>query len=162
MGLLDCGDRVTVAEEERIVRRLRDADLGARPTRDGFVEPDLFDERRVLHQTQQRGPGGHQGTACLFLGQPVQAAVERRAVLVEERLELGVRRLGDDLVGEGGWERRHGRSIPDRHPAEAGSPSGPVSKSLAGLRRAPAMTCRVGDWSGYNTGIPTGRASGAR
>jgi len=42
----------------------------------------------VLDQAQQRGPGGHQRSAHLLLGQPVQAATELTAVLIEEHLEL--------------------------------------------------------------------------
>jgi Protein of unknown function (DUF998) len=40
----------------------------------------------VLHQAQQRGPGRHQRPARLLLSQPVQTAIKRTAVLIEERL----------------------------------------------------------------------------
>jgi len=66
----------------------------------------------VLHQTQQRGPRGHQQSAHLFLGQPVQAAIELSAVLVEEHLELGPDRLIHHVLGERRRQRRHARRIP--------------------------------------------------
>jgi len=44
--------------------------------------------RWCRRQAQQCGPRRHQRPACLLLGQPVQAAIESTAVLVEERLEL--------------------------------------------------------------------------
>jgi hypothetical protein len=58
----------------------------------------------MLHQAQQGGPGGHHWPACLFLGQPVQAAAERTAVLVDERFELSARRQVDDILSECCWE----------------------------------------------------------
>lgn len=72
--------------------------------RDSFVKPDLLHEGRVLHQAQQSGPGRHQRLARLLLGQPVQAAIEFTAVLVEERLELGVGWLIDDVLSERPWK----------------------------------------------------------
>jgi hypothetical protein len=60
----------------------------------------------VLHQAQQGGPGRHQRSACLLLSQPIQAIIEFTAVLVEERLELGLGWLIDDVLGE---RRRLGR-----------------------------------------------------
>jgi hypothetical protein len=58
----------------------------------------------VLHQAQQRGPRRHQRLARLLLRQPVQAAIEFTAVLVEERLELGTGWLIDDILSERPWK----------------------------------------------------------
>ena len=109
---LDGGDGVLVVEDERLVRRRGDADLGPRPAGDCLVEPHLLDEGRVLHQAEQRGLGRHQRPARLLLGQPVQAVVQSCSVLVEEHLDLGARRLVDDVLGEGRGKGRHRRSIP--------------------------------------------------
>jgi hypothetical protein len=49
--------------------------------------------------TQQCGPGRHQRPARLLFGQPVQAAIELTAVLVEEHLELDPGWLADDVLG---------------------------------------------------------------
>src|SRR6266481_877752 len=80
-ALADGGDRVGIVENERLVWRCGDADLGARPSGDGFVEPDLLDEGRVFYQAEECGPGRHQRSACLLLGRPVEAMVEIAAVL---------------------------------------------------------------------------------
>ena len=98
MCLLDGGNGVGVMKNERLVRVRGDADLGPRPACDRFVEPDLLDERRVLHQAQQGGPGRHQRSAHLLLAQPVQAGVELTAVLVDEHLELDAGGLVDDVL----------------------------------------------------------------
>src|SRR4051812_45454518 len=105
-----------VIEHERLVWRRGDADLGARPARDGLVKPDLLDESRMLHETQQRGLRGYQPSAHLLLRQPVQAAVERFAVLVEECLELGPGWLIDEVLGERRRQGRHVRSMPRPSP----------------------------------------------
>src|SRR5262249_39629996 len=76
-----------------------------------FVKPDLLNEDRVLHQAQQCGPGWHQRSARLLLGQPVKAPVELPAVLVEEHLELGPGWLTDNVLGRHRWEGRHELSI---------------------------------------------------
>ena len=79
---------VTLSSSSRMKRLVGcggDADLGARATGDGFVEPDPLDEGRVPHQVEQRGSGRNQRTARLFLGQSVKAAVERCPVLIEDR-----------------------------------------------------------------------------
>ena len=49
--------------------------------------------------------------ARLLLGQPVQAAIESIAVLVEERLELGTGWPIDDILSERRWKGGHKRSI---------------------------------------------------
>jgi len=100
VGLLDPRDGVAVLEDERLVRRRRDADLGARAAGDGLVEPDLLHEGRVLDQPEQGGPGGHQRPPCLLLGQPVETGVQGGTVLVEEAFELDPERLVDDVLGE--------------------------------------------------------------
>jgi hypothetical protein len=72
----------------------------------------------VLDQAEQGGQGRYQRLARLFLGQPVQAAVEVAAVLVEERLELGAGWLVDDMFSERCRKGGHKRSIspaPRRH-----------------------------------------------
>src|SRR5271169_257204 len=71
----------------------------------------------MLHQAQQGGPGRHQRLARLLLRQPVQAAIELTAVLVEERLELGTGWLIDDILSERRWQGGHKRSIPRALPA---------------------------------------------
>ena len=65
----------------------------------------------MLHQAQQGGPRRHQRLARLLLRQPVQAAIEFTAVLVEERLELGTGWLIDDILSESRWKGGHKRSI---------------------------------------------------
>jgi hypothetical protein len=45
---LDGGVGVVVIEDERLVWRRGDADLGTRPAPAGFVEPDLLGESRVF------------------------------------------------------------------------------------------------------------------
>ena len=50
------------------------------------------------------------------LGQPVQAAIEFTAVLVEERLELGAGWLIDDILSGRRWKGGHKRSIQERRP----------------------------------------------
>src|ERR1700735_2267022 len=65
----------------------------------------------MLHQAQQCGPRRHQRPACLLLGQPVQAAIESGAVLIEEGLELGTSWQIDDILSERRWEGGHKRSI---------------------------------------------------
>ena len=110
-ALADGSDRVGVVENERLVWRCGDADLGARPSGDGFVEPDLLDEGRVFYQAEQRGPGRHQRSAYLLLGQPVQAMVEIAPVLVEERLELDSCWLADDVLGRRAGQEGHVCSI---------------------------------------------------
>jgi len=65
----------------------------------------------VLDQAQQGGPGRHQRLARLLLGQPVQAAIELTAVLVEEHLELGTGWLIDDILSERRWKGGHKQSI---------------------------------------------------
>ena len=70
----------------------------------------------MLHQAQQCGPGRHQRLARLLLRQPVQAAIEFTAVLVEERLELGTGWLIDDILSERPWKGGHKRSIQERRP----------------------------------------------
>jgi hypothetical protein len=62
-------------------------------------------------QAQQCGPGRHQRLARLLLRQPVQAAIEFTAVLVEERLEQGTGWLIDDILSERPWKGGHKRSI---------------------------------------------------
>src|SRR5215471_5828959 len=108
---LDGGNGVVVMKNERLVRGRGDADLGTGPAGDRFVEPDLLSEGRVLHQAQQCGPGWHQRSARLLLGQPVKAPVELPAVLVEEHLELGPGWLTDNVLGRHRWEGRHELSI---------------------------------------------------
>jgi hypothetical protein len=82
-----------------------DADLGACPACDGFIEPDLLDEDRVLHQAQQCRAGWHQRSPRLLLGQALQAAVEVIAVFVKEGLELGLGWLINHVLGGRPWER---------------------------------------------------------
>lgn len=53
---------------------------------------------RVVDQPQQRGLRGHQGSACLLLGETLQADAQREAMLVDERLELDLGRLVDDVL----------------------------------------------------------------
>jgi len=108
---LDGGDGVVVVDDVGLVRRGRDAGLSAGPASDGFIAPDLLDGGCVLHQAQQGGPGGHQRSAHLLLAQPVQAAIELSAVLIEEHLELDPGWLVDDVIGEGHRQGRHARSI---------------------------------------------------
>lgn len=54
---------------------------------------------------------GTQRSACLLLGQPVQAMVGIAAVLVEERLDLGVCWLADDVLGRRAGQEGHVCSI---------------------------------------------------
>src|SRR6516162_2291438 len=98
-------------KHERLVRGRGDADLGTGPAGDRFVKPDLLNEGRVLHQAQQRGPGWHQRSTRLLLGEPVKAPVELPAVLVEEHLKLGPGWLAEDVFGRHRWEGRHELSI---------------------------------------------------
>ncbi len=72
----------------------------------------------MLHQAKQRGTGRYQRLARLLLGEPVQAAIESAAVLVEERLELGAGWLIDDIRGERPWKGGHKRSISRELPRE--------------------------------------------
>jgi hypothetical protein len=83
---------------------------------DSLVEPDLLDDGGVLHQAQQCGPGRHQRPACLLFGQPVQAAIELTAVLVEEHLELGPGRLVDGVLGGRRWGKDMSEAFQDRRP----------------------------------------------
>ena len=70
----------------------------------------------MLHQAQQCGPGRHQRSACLLLGQPVQAAIELTPVLIEEHLELDPGWLIDDVLGERRWEEDMSEAFQDRRP----------------------------------------------
>jgi len=54
--------------------------------------------------------------ARLLLGQPVQAAIEFTAVLVEERLELGTGWLIDDILSERRWKGGHKEAFQKRRP----------------------------------------------
>jgi len=65
----------------------------------------------MLHQAQQCGPRRHQRPARLLLVQPVQAAIESGAVLIEEGLELGTSWQIEDILSERRWEGGHKRSI---------------------------------------------------
>lgn len=71
----------------------------------------LLDECRVLDQTQQGGLRAHQRSTRLLLGQAVEARIQRRPVLVEERLELHLRGFVDDVLGGMGFVVRHRRII---------------------------------------------------
>src|SRR6185437_2376705 len=124
---------------ERLVWRCGDADLGARPSGDGFVEPDLLDEGRVFYQAEERGPGRHQRSACLLLGQPIQAMVEIAAVLVEERLELGACWLADDVLGRRAGQEGHVCSMAGAPPILRTCPAVLAGTSLQRrARRSPA------------------------
>jgi hypothetical protein len=50
-------------------------------------------------EDSQRGPGRHQRSAGLLVGQPVQAAVKSGPVFIEKHLELGPGWLIDDVLG---------------------------------------------------------------
>ena len=65
----------------------------------------------MLHQAQQCCPRRHQRLARLLLREPIQAAIESIAVLVEEGLELGTGWLIDDILSERRWKGGHKRSI---------------------------------------------------
>src|SRR5258708_2009089 len=142
--LADGSDRVGVVENERLVWRCGDANLGARPSGDGFVEPDLLDDGRVFYQAEERGPGRHQRSACLLLGQPVQAMVEIAAVLVEERLELGACWLADDVLGRRAGEEGHVCSIAGASQFSADWPSG-VSENKSSASSSAQLRLRLGD-----------------
>jgi len=99
---LDRGEGVAVIEDKGLGRSCGDADLGARAPGDGFVEPDLLEKGRVRDPNEQCGSGSNQRPSRLFFGQSVEAAVERRPVLVEKHLELGPCGLIDDTLGDRG------------------------------------------------------------
>ena len=105
-----------VMKNERLVRGRGDTDLSTCPACDSFVKPNLLKEGGVLHQAQQCGPRRHQRLARLLLRQPVQAAIEFTAVLVEECLELATGWLIDDILSERRWKGGHKRSISERRP----------------------------------------------
>src|SRR5258708_1585449 len=136
--LADGSDRVGVVENERLVWRCGDANVGARRSGDGFVEPDLLDDGRVFYQAEERGPGRHQRSACLLLGQPVQAMVEIAAVLVEERLELGACWLADDVLGRRAGEEGHVCSIAG---ASQFLRTGPAALARTSLQRRARLSC---------------------
>jgi hypothetical protein len=68
----------------------------------------------VLHQAQQGGLGAHQRSARLLFGQPIQAAIELPAVIIEECFELGPGWLIDDVLDERRWGKDMSEAFQDR------------------------------------------------
>src|SRR6185437_9258174 len=95
-----------------------------------------------------------QRSARLLLGQPVQAAVERGAMFVEEYLELCPEGFVGDALGRNRRWRGHPRSIPDR------SWSRPGRYSHTG-RRLSALDTVVGSLAVTATdrGVPDARTT---
>jgi hypothetical protein len=143
---LDRGDGVLVVQDEGLVGRCGDADLGAGPARDRLVEPDLLDKDRVLDQAEQRRPRCHQRPPHLLLGQPVQAGVERRAMLIEKRLQLNPDRLVDDRLGSYPGQPDMRGILPPHQPTELEPPTYP-SPNQAYVQAANWL-CPLGRWKG--------------
>ena len=87
MGGLHRSDRVVLGQREGLGRGGGDADLGVGATADRLVEPDAFDVRDVLDQTEQRRLRRDQPKPGFLLGETVEGVVERRPILVQQFIE---------------------------------------------------------------------------
>jgi len=100
------------------------------------------------------------------LGQPVQAAIEFTAVLVEERLELGTGWLIDDILSGRRWKGGHKRSISGTPPTGKVPLIGMVgpghrfqlvaAQAMKTFRRCQSRYFTPGAWA------PSGRSSTSR
>jgi len=110
--LPDVPDRGADQRPRQRVRGLRrQPHLLPRPPGDGLAEPHPLRVGHVLDQAEQRRFRGNQTAPGLLLGQPVQAAVQRGPVLVEERLQLYLERFRGHLERRPPALHRHHGSI---------------------------------------------------
>jgi hypothetical protein len=121
VGRRDGGDGVVVAEPERLVRGLHQAQRPTGRAADALLEPHPLHPRDVLDQPEQRRRRRDEAAAGLLLGEAVEGRLEGAAVLLDERVELGA------LVVERHVERAH-QSLP---------PAAGRGRTRARGRRAP-------------------------
>ena len=98
MGGLHRSDRVVLGQREGLGRGGGDADLGVRAAADRLVEPDAFDVRDMLDQTEQRRPRRDQPKSGFLLGETVEGVVERRPILVQEFIETRAKVRGPRIA----------------------------------------------------------------
>jgi hypothetical protein len=82
-----------------------------------------------------------------LFGQPIQAAIELPAVLIEECFELGPGWLIDDVLGGPRWGKDMSEALQDRrlqanqrssaNPVDAGRAERPVRRNCTGHRHSP-------------------------
>jgi hypothetical protein len=90
-------DRVVRLENERLVRSVLDAEHRSGEAGERLFEPDAFDERRMLDETQQCRVGRDQRPTDLLLGETIEAVAESTPMLVEKDMNLLIERQGEHI-----------------------------------------------------------------